>query len=107
MDDGFGKICFILPQYFNVFVFNLSIVFFKDIFNDRVNSIFLFDGVVDLNVTQKAVENGINFFNILGDDSIKKVFELWIVKFVFQELRKGLDGDKGVFDSVDQFHEKG
>ena len=79
---------------------------FQDIFDDGMDGIPLLDRVIDPDIIEKPIEHTVNLFDILGDDSVEIASEFRIIKFIPQQLSKGLDGDQGVFEAMDQFKKK-
>src|SRR3989304_1249157 len=98
MNACFRQVLFKLLEYFNLPALKLVFVFFQDLFKNSMYRVRLLDGGIDLDIVQKTVENGINFLNVFGDDSIKILLELCIIKLFLQELRKGFNGHERILD---------
>ena len=106
MNDGFWKLLFKLLKDLDLFPFNLDLPVFQNLLENEMDGVRFVDRGIHLYVIQKAIENGIDLFNIFGHDSIEIIAEFRIVKSFSQQLGKCLDGDEGVSNPVDQFNEE-
>ena len=103
VNHGFRKILLQFLEEFDLLFLENGFVTFQHLLEYLMNCIGFAERGIHLDVVEEAIQDEINFVDVVGHHFIKRVPVFTLIKFLPQQLRKGLDRDQGVLNPVNQF----